>query len=82
MNLDPGKGAPQLTSTADADAQAAQFEKSVSRQSATIAQPLGEGTRALYLRVREVVAPVFADRALSDDIRRLRAVTVETRTKP
>ena len=82
MSLDPGKSAPRLLGSDDADAQADQFEKTVARQSSTIAQQLGEGTRALYLRVRELVAPVFADRPLSDDIRRLRSLTAETRTKP
>jgi histidine ammonia-lyase len=82
MNLDPNAHAPKLLAIDEADEQAAQFEKNVSGRSAGIAEHLGKGTRALYLRIREIVQPVLIDRPLSDDIRRLRALTAETHTKP
>ena len=82
MNLDPNKHAPKLLAIDEADQQAAQFEKNVSGRSAAIAEHLGKGTRALYLRIREIVQPVLIDRPLSDDIRRLRALTAETHTRP
>ena len=80
MNLDPNKRAPKLLGIEEADQQAVEFEKNVSGRSKKIAEQLGEGTRALYLRVLEIAAPVFRDRPLSDDIRKLRALTAETRT--
>jgi histidine ammonia-lyase len=82
MNLDPNKPAPQLLGIDEAEQQATQFEKNVAGRSKKIAEQLGLGTRALYLRIREIVLPVFIDRPLSDDIRRLRALTAETHTKP
>jgi histidine ammonia-lyase len=74
MNLDPNKRAPKLLGIEEADQQAVEFEKNVSGRSKKIAEQLGEGTRDLYLRVREIAAPVFRDRPLSDDIRKLRAL--------
>ncbi|HEX7421622.1 MAG TPA: histidine ammonia-lyase [Thermoanaerobaculia bacterium] len=82
MNLDPNAPAPKLLAIDEADEQAAQFEKNVSGRSAGIAEHLGKGTRVLYLRIREIVQPVLIDRPLSDDIRRLRALTAETHTRP
>ena len=39
-----------------------------------IAANLGEGTRRVYLAVREVVPPMLADRVLEGDIRAVRGV--------
>jgi len=80
MHLDPSERAPKLLGIDEAEAQARQFEESVGGKSREIAQQLGTGTRKLYLRVRETVQPVFRDRPLYDDIRRLRRVTAGTRT--
>jgi histidine ammonia-lyase len=41
--------------------------------SAETSRWLGRGTGELYRRVREIVAPLVADRPLSDDIARLRS---------
>jgi histidine ammonia-lyase len=67
------EGVPEAHTLPDADLQAAEFERAVSGRAAEIAQWLGRGTREAYLRVRNVVQPVFADRPLSEDVRRLRA---------
>ena len=83
MKLDPNERAPKLLGIDEAEKQAQEFESRVSGKANEIAQELGSGTRAVYLRVREVVPPVFTDRPLSEDIRRLRAVVnAGTRTKP
>lgn len=74
MNLDPNQPAPKLMALNDAEEQARAFEKRTDGRSAEIAQQLGTGTGAMYLRVREIAHPVFHDRPLDDDIRRLRAV--------
>jgi len=41
---------------------------------ATIAQHLGIGTRAAYLAIRGVAAPLLADRVLEPDIRAVRRI--------
>jgi histidine ammonia-lyase len=69
----PANPAPRLT-LAEADAQAREFATLVRDHAAGIATHLGRGTRELYLRVRRTIEPVFDDRPLSDDIRRLRKV--------
>jgi histidine ammonia-lyase len=74
MNLDPNQRAPKLLGIEEAENQAGEFEERVNGQAANIARSLGEGTRALYLRVRSIAQPVFRDRPLSDDIRALRAI--------
>jgi histidine ammonia-lyase len=74
FNFDPTKSAPRLLSFEYADAQAHEFESRVRGQASTIAAQLGRGTRELYLRIRNAAEPVFEDRPLSDDIRKLRAV--------
>jgi histidine ammonia-lyase len=79
FNFDPTKSAPRLLSLEDAETQAREFESRVSGHSSDIAAQLGRGTRELYKRVRAVIEPVFRDRPLSDDIRRLRAVVSNLR---
>lgn len=56
-----------------AEEQARAFEAAVRGKSESIAKWLGRGSAALYRRVRGVVEPLFADRPLSDDVRRLRS---------
>lgn len=65
-------GVPEAHTLPDAEVQAAAFEKAVSGRAAEIAKSLGRGTGERYLRVRELVPPVFADRPLDGDVRRLR----------
>ncbi len=74
MNLDPNRRAPKLLGVEEAEQQAHEFEERVDGKAPAIANSLGEGTRSVYLRVREIARPVFRDRPLSDDIRRLRAI--------
>jgi len=83
MNLDPTQSAPKLLSVAEADEQGKTFQARVEGKAKEIAERMGSGTRALYLRVRDVTPPVFKDRPLSDDVRRLRSVVIAgTRTTP
>jgi histidine ammonia-lyase len=74
FQYDPNKPAPSLLELEHAEAQARQFEDAVKDRAPNIATQLGEGTRELYLRVREVAKPVFYDRPLDDDIRAARRV--------
>jgi histidine ammonia-lyase len=82
FDFDPNRRAPKLLGIEEAERQAAEFEERVGGKSRAIAQQLGGGTRELYLRIREIAQPVFADRPLYEDIRRLRALTAGTRTTP
>jgi histidine ammonia-lyase len=66
------QGVPEAHNLAAAEAQALAFETAVSGRASEIAQLLGTGTAQLYLRIREVVDPLFADRPLSEAIRRVR----------
>jgi histidine ammonia-lyase len=66
------RGVPEAHTLADAETQAAAFEAAVSGRASEIAQFPGTGTAKLYLRIRELVDPLFADRPLSDAIRRVR----------
>jgi histidine ammonia-lyase len=66
------RGVPEAHTLADAETQATAFEAAVSGRASQIAQFLGTGTAELYLRIREVVDPLFADRPLSEAIRRVR----------
>jgi histidine ammonia-lyase len=77
MTLDPKEPAPKLLGIDEAEEQAKAFESRVSGKAQQIAQQLGDGTRAMYLRVREIAPPVFKDRPLSDDIRNLRAAVID-----
>jgi len=77
FNYDPNQPAPQLLDLANAEAQARQFEEAVKDRAANIATQLGEGTRKLYLRVREAAKPVFRDRPLDDDIRAVRKLVLQ-----
>jgi histidine ammonia-lyase len=66
------EGVPEAHTILDAERQAEAFQRAVDRRSDAIAQYLGRGTRAAYLRVREIAQPVFHDRPLHDDVRRVR----------
>lgn len=66
-------GVPEAHDLGEAETQAAAFEGAVRGRSNDVAGSLGHGTREVYLRVRAIVEPLFADRPLSDDVRRLRA---------
>ena len=72
MELDPNRSAPELMNVKEAEAQAREFEERVGGKAQDLAGKLGKGTRQLYLRAREIVQPVFHDRPLHDDIRKLR----------
>lgn len=65
-------GLPAAHTLEEAERQAKEFESAVAGRASEIARHLGRGTRELYLRVRDVVHPVLADRPLSDDVRALR----------
>jgi histidine ammonia-lyase len=66
------RGVPEAHTLDAAETQAKSFEEAVAGRAAEIAQFLGRGSAELYLRIREVVEPLFADRPLSDAIRRVR----------
>jgi histidine ammonia-lyase len=66
------QGVPEAHNLAAAEMQAAAFETAVSGRASEIAQFLGAGTAQLYLRIRDLVDPLFADRPLSEAIRRVR----------
>ena len=72
FQYDPNQPAPKLLDVTDAEAQARRFEDGVRDPAGSIASSLGEGTRALYLRVRGVAPPVLHDRPLDGDIRAVR----------
>jgi histidine ammonia-lyase len=72
MNLDPNQRAPRLLGVEEAENQAREFEDRVAGKSREIAKHLGSGTGSLYARVREIAQPVFRDRPLDEDIRKLR----------
>jgi histidine ammonia-lyase len=65
-------GVPEAHDLAQAEAQREAFVAAVEGRSRELSRALGLGTRTVYLRVREVVEPLFDDRPLSDDVRRLR----------
>ena len=65
-------GVPEAHNLDAAEAQATAFEAAVSGRATTIAQSLGRGTAVLYLRIRALVDPLFADRPLHEAIRRIR----------
>jgi histidine ammonia-lyase len=69
-------GVPEAHDLGQAETQATAFESAVRGKSSEIARSLGAGTRETYLRVRGAVEPLFADRPLSDDVRRLRAALI------
>src|SRR3954453_16174727 len=66
------RGVPEAHNLSAAEAQAAAFEAAVSGRASEIAQLLGTGTAELYLRIRNLVDPLFADRPLNEAIRRVR----------
>ena len=67
------EGVPEAHDLAVAEEQARLFAQAVNGRAGEIASWLGAGSAALYRRVRAIVTPLTADRALNDDIRRLRA---------
>jgi histidine ammonia-lyase len=73
MDLDPNEKLPKL-SLVESESQAREFELRVRGRAAEIAKSLGTGTGALYLRIRQVVAPIFADRPLDGDVGAVRRV--------
>jgi len=66
------RGVPEAHNVADAETQAVAFEQAVSGRTNDIAQLLGRGTAELYLRIRALVDPLFADRPMSEAVRRIR----------
>jgi histidine ammonia-lyase len=66
------RGVPEAHNLADAETQAKAFEQAVAGRASEIAQSLGIGSADLYLRVRALVDPLFADRPLHEAIRRVR----------
>jgi histidine ammonia-lyase len=65
-------GVAEAHTLEEAETQAKAFEDAVAERSAEIAQSLGTGSAELYLRVRALVDPLFADRPMSEAIRRVR----------
>jgi histidine ammonia-lyase len=75
------EGVAEAHTLSDAEKQAVEFERVVRGHANDVAHFLGQGTRDAYLAVRAVTEPVFFDRPLSDDVRRVRGViTAETRS--
>ena len=70
----------QAMSIEEAEQQARDFESATRGRARDIALRLGRGTRETYLRVRDAVEPVYRDRALSDDVRRVASLTFGTRS--
>lgn len=70
------RGVAEAHTLADAETQAAAFETAVSGRASDIARFLGTGTAELYLRIRAVADPLFADRPLSDAVRRIKLAIV------
>jgi histidine ammonia-lyase len=66
------RGVPEAHTLDAAESQARAFEAAVSGRASEIAQFLGAGTAELYLRIRNLVDPLFADRPLNEAIRRVR----------
>jgi histidine ammonia-lyase len=66
------RGVPEAHTLDAAESQAKAFEEAVAGRSAAIAEFLGTGTAELYLRIRDLVDPLFADRPLHEAIRRVR----------
>jgi len=73
------EGVPEAHTLPDAERQAEMFERAVRNRSQAIAEYLGRGTRDIYLRARAIAEPVFRDRPLHDDVRRMRDFIAETR---
>jgi len=71
-------GVPEAHDLADAETQATAFEAAVSGRSTEIATYLGTGSADLYRRIRALVDPLFADRPLSEALRRVRLGIMES----
>jgi histidine ammonia-lyase len=70
MEIDPRKGRPAGKDWKEAERESEAFaERTRPERREEIAAHLGEGTRRLYLRVRELVPPMLGDRTLDGDIR-------------
>jgi histidine ammonia-lyase len=70
-------GVAEAHNLAAAELQATAFEAAVSGRAPEIAAHLGRGTAALYLRIRAVTDPLFADRPLHEALRRVKlAITL------
>jgi histidine ammonia-lyase len=65
-------GVPEAHTLADAEIQAKAFQEAVTGRAGDVAQSLGHGSADLYLRVRALVDPLFADRPMGEAIRRVR----------
>jgi histidine ammonia-lyase len=68
MSIDPIAPRPEM-SVQDAEEQARRFE---TIQPKSVAQGVAPALREIYKRVRDASPPVVRDRALSDDVRRVR----------
>ena len=66
------QGVPEAHNLDAAETQATAFEQAVSGRASEIAQFLGTGSAEIYLRIRELVDPLFKDRPLNEAIRRVR----------
>jgi histidine ammonia-lyase len=69
MSIDPLAPRKEM-SLKDAEEEARRFEAAA--KSEAIAKGVAPALRDFYMRVRKVSPPVIADRALSDDVRRIR----------
>jgi len=66
------RGVPEAHNLDAAETQAMAFEQAVAGRASEIAQLLGTGSAEIYLRIRELVDPLFKDRPLNEAIRRVR----------
>lgn len=76
MEIDPrpGKAAKPRATWEDAERESRDFAERVApERRPDIAARLGEGTRRVYLRVRDLAPPMLTDRMLDGDIRSVRA---------
>lgn len=72
------EGAGEAHTLEDAESQAYAFEEIVAGRSSHVAGWLGRGTRPVYLAVRQVTEPVFQDRQLSEDVRKVRRLVLSS----
>ena len=83
MGIDPGTNHDERESADDhvfdvwnrAEEEAQKFaQETAPEKRAAIAAHLGEGTRRAYLRIREIVPPLLADRILEGEVRAMRGL--------
>ena len=81
MEIDPRQPRPKASADWDqADREAADFEERTRpERRPEIAAMLGEGSRALYLKIREAAPTMLRDRMLEGDIRAVRGVVEAAR---